>query len=328
MTLPKGKLNLTDLERLVFPHLPRVDDPRKATLDYTTASVQGNLFVASDPVIGVPLQSYGFFAVHYSATDVAMAGVVPQYLNVGIYYPPGTEESWLIKTVQQLGQEANRLNIQIIGGHTGGYDGLQLPIISSTCFGILSEDLPPPPEIKSGAVIIAVGPIARETLWFLANVEPSQVDAILPRTHREALAGDLSPFSVVPLINALSKEDVILMHDLAEGGLATALQELQTLTGRGITVQYDTIPWDSISLRLFEYLNWNPFHCSSFGNFLLVTTRDASEKVLESLSDFGRDVAIIGEFTRKKRILVEYPDRTKPLDSGRDPYQRFTDKLI
>jgi hypothetical protein len=42
---------------------------------------------------------------------------------------------------------------------------------------------------------------------------------------------------------------------------------------------------------------------------------------------FGREAAVIGEFTRKKRVLIEYPDKTKQLDSGSDPYQRFTGKI-
>ena len=327
MTLPKGKLGIDALQRLVFPHLPRVDDSRKVALDYAATKVDGKLFVASDPVIGVPLQYYGFFAVHYSATDVAMAGAVPQYLNLGIYYPPTTEESWLTSTVQQLGQEAEKLNIQIIGGHTGGYDGLQVPLISSTCFGVLPQVALSPPTIKSGTKIIAVGPVARETLWFLANVEPSQVDAILPRTHRETLATDLHPFSVVPTVTALPKEDVLIMHDLAEGGLATALEELRILTGRGLTVQYEAIPWDKMGLQLFEYLNWNPLNCSSFGSFLIITSPDASERVLNHVLELGREAAIIGEFSRKKRVFVEYPDKTKPLDLGSDPYQRFTGNI-
>jgi len=256
-----------------------------------------------------------------------MAGAAPQYLNLGIYYPPHTEESWLISTMQQLGQEAAKLNIQIIGGHTGGYDGLQVPLISSTCFGVVPELVSSPPTIKAGAKIIAVGPIARETLWFLANVEPSQVDAILPRTHREELASDLHPFSVVPTVTALPKEDVLILHDLAEGGLATALEELRILTGRGLTVQYDAVPWDKIGLQLFEFLNWNPLNCSSFGSFLIVASPDASERVLNHVLELGREAAIIGEFTRKKRVLIEYPDKTKPLDMGSDPYQRFTSNI-
>ncbi len=327
MSLSKGKLSLAELNRLVFPHLPRVEDDRKVSLDYVTTQVNGNLVVASDPVIGVPLQYYGFFAVHYSATDVAMAGATPQYLTLGIYYPPETNENWLIDTVTDLGKEAELLNLKILGGHTGGYDGLQTPLITSTCFGILPEKYEHPPQIKAGNVLIAVGPLARETLWFLANVEPSNVDAIVSRSRREKIAIDLSPFSVAALVNTLPKEDILLMHDLAEGGLATGLNELQTATGFGIHIQYNSIPWDEVAISLFDYLGWNPLHCSSFGSFLIITSPEAADPLIQSIRNSAREAAIIGTFTKKKKIIVEYPHETKRLKSGKDPYQRFTSKL-
>ena len=327
MTLPKGKLHLPDLERLVFPHIPRIDDPRKVTLDYATTTVQGNLVVASDPVIGIPLQFYGFFAVHYSATDVAMSGGTPQFLNLGIYYPPETEESWLTKTLQQLGNEANQLNLKVVGGHTGGYDGLQVPIISTTCFGVITDEPFQSSEIKPDDVIIAVGPVTRETLWFLANVDPSHVDAILSRSQREALAMDLSPFSIVPVVNNLPRDHLLLLHDLAEGGLATGLKELQSATGYGITIRYDAVPWDEIGLQLFEYLKWDPLHCSSFGSFLIISTIESADEIIHAAKACNRQAGVIGQFTKKKRIIIEYPDKSKPLEPGEDPYKRFTSEI-
>jgi hydrogenase maturation factor len=328
MTLPKGKLHFPDLERLVFPHIPRVEDPRKVTLDYATTTVQGNLVVASDPVIGIPLQFYGFFAVHYSATDVAMSGGTPQFLNLGIYYPPETEESWLTNTLQQLGKEANELNLKVVSGHTGGYDGLHVPLINTTCFGILTGDPFQPSQVKPDDVIIAVGPVTRETLWFLANVEPTHVDAILSRSQREALAVDLSPFSIVPVVKSLPREGVLLLHDLAEGGLATGLKELQTATSCGITIRYQDVPWDEVGIQLFEYLKWNPLHCSSFGSFLIVSTNESADAIIQAVKTCNREAAVIGQFTKKKRILIEYPDKSKPLEPGEDPYQRFTSNII
>lgn len=328
MSLPKGKLKLQDLERLVFPHIPRSDDPRQVRLDYATTSIQGNLVVASDPVLGIPLRFYGFFAVHYSATDVAMAGATPQYLTTGIYYPPNTNETWLTNTLKQLGKEANQHNIQILGGHTGGYDGLQIPLITTTCFGELAGEPRLPTNVKVGDAIIAVGPVGRETLWFLTNVEPTLVDAILPRSRSEEVAEDLTPFGVIPVAQSLPNDQVTLMHDLAEGGLATGLMELQRATNLGLTVQYEAIPWDEIGLGLFEYLNWNPLHCSSFGSFLIVVSQEVVDNMLQILTKFDRESAIIGQFTRKKQILIEYPDSSKPLEPGEDPYQRFTSEII
>lgn len=327
MTLPKGKLMLSDLERLVFPHLPRVDDPRPVLLDYGSARIDGNVVIASDPVLGIPLQFYGFFAVHYSATDVAMAWANPQYLSLGIYYPPDTEEEWLSTTMIQLGQEANQLNLKIIGGHTGGYDGLTIPVFTSTCIGILPDEAPQIQKVSPGHVVIAVGPIARETLWFLANVEPSTVDAILSRPRREEIAGDLDPFSVVPLIKHLPRERIALLHDIAEGGLATALFELKQATKLGITIQASEIPWDESSLHLFNYLRWNPLYCSSFGNFLIVTESEAANEIIQTIKGFNRKAAVIGAFTKKKHVIIETDEKSERLKPGEDPYTRYTDQI-
>ncbi|MFW9832142.1 MAG: AIR synthase-related protein [Candidatus Thorarchaeota archaeon] len=328
MSLPKGKLPLQELERLVFPHIPRSDDPRSVMLDFATTKINGNLVVASDPVIGIPKRFYGFFAVHYSATDVAMAGAIPRYLTIGVYYPPDTEEIWLKNTMKQLGREADKLNICILGGHTGGYDGLQIPLIATTCFGELLSTPRLPMNVKAGDVIIAVGPVARETLWFVANVEPSLVDANVPRSYREEVAEDLTPFVVAPMIEFLPHERIKLMHDLAEGGLASGLMELKKATGLGITIQYNSIPWDEIALRLFEYLNWDALHCSSFGSFLIIVAKEAVDDCLESLKQSGRNSTQIGQFTRRKRIAIEYPNKVESLKPGKDPYQRFTSEII
>ncbi|MFX1564485.1 MAG: AIR synthase-related protein [Promethearchaeota archaeon] len=327
MTLPKGKLKLSDLERLVFPYLPRVTDSRSVLLDYGAAPITGNVVVASDPVLGIPLHFYGFFAVHYSATDVAMAWATPQYLSLGIYYPPNTGEKWLTATMKQLGHEAQELNLKVIGGHTGGYDGLQAPLIATTCFGILSDLPGHESNIRPEDVIVAVGPIGRETIWFLANIEPATVDTVFPRSQRIALANDLSPFRVVPIVQSLPREQIVLLHDIAEGGLATALFELQQATGLGMVVQCGEIPWDEPSSLLFNYLGWNPLYCSSFGTFLIVTHNESANGIIETIRQHGRKAAIIGKITKKKQIRIASEGKTQRLKPGEDPYKRFTDRL-
>lgn len=327
MFLPNGKLPLDELEKLVFPHLPRVEDLRTVLLDYGSTRIEGNVVVASDPVLGIPLQFYGFFAVHYSATDVAMAWATPQFLSLGVYYPPDTKKEWLTTTMKQLGREAKQLNLKVIGGHTGGYDALKFPLITTTCFGILPEEPIPDLKVKPNDVLIAVGPVARETLWFLANVEPSTVETILTRSQCTEIANDLSPFSVVPLVNALPKEKIIMLHDLAEGGLATALFELQKATGRGITIQYNQIPWDEASIKLSNYLDWNPLHCSSFGSFLIVTEPQAADEIIQAIKRFDRKVTLIGTFIKKKQIRLETDEKSWHLEPGEDPYKRFTSHI-
>jgi len=327
VSLPKGKLSLAKLEQLVFRHLPRVTDTRKIALDFSVTPGPNQLVAASDPVIGIPLVYYGFFAVHYSAADVAMAGAIPQYLMLGVYYPPGTPESWLEATMQQLGEEARQLKIKILGGHTGGYDGLTLPLLSTTCLGFLPQEYKPPERVKAGDALIAVGPIGRETLWFLANIEPSQIEEALTRSEVKGLALDLSYFKVAPFIAKLSRQNIKMMHDLAEGGLATGLAELQKATGLGITIQYDKIPWDNCAIRIFSRLKLNLLHCSSFGSILCVTTSNTAVQTVEKLHSLGRPAAIIGYFAEKQDIFIQREDKRTPLKLGKDPYQKFTSRV-
>lgn len=312
----------------MFRHLPRVDDSREVPLDFTAAPVSSNLVAASDPVIGVPLEYYGFFAVHYSAADISMAFAIPQYLTLGVYYPPGTPEKWLENNMRQLGDAARHLGICILGGHTGGYDGLTLPIISSTCLGFLPEKTQALSSLKSKDVLIAAGPVGRETLWFLANVEPEKVDTVLRSKQRKQVARDLSPFDVASVAGSLSHQKILLMHDLAEGGLATSVTELSRATGLGLTIHYDAIPWDTNAVQLCENLGWNPLHCSSFGSFLIATNKDGATKVLSELSQQNRPAAIIGEFTAKQQLLLKRAGKIAPLSKGHDPYKDYTAKIV
>jgi hydrogenase maturation factor len=132
---------------------------------------------------------------------------------------------------------------------------------------------------------------------------------------------------VVPLVKHLPREKIALLHDLAEGGLATALFELKKATGLGITIQADTIPWDEPALQLFNYLNWDPLYCSSFGNFLIVTEREAAEGIIQTVQSFNRRAAIIGAFTKKKQVIVKVDDKSRRLKPGEDPYKRYTAQI-
>jgi hydrogenase maturation factor len=256
-----------------------------------------------------------------------MAFAIPQYLTLGVYYPPGTSEKWLENNMRQLGKAARALGIRILGGHTGGYDGLTLPIISSTCLGFLSETTRPPRTIKPKDVLIAVGPIGRETLWFLANVEPEEVDTVVKARQRKRLAKDLSPFDVVSVANSLSQSNILLMHDLAEGGLATAVTELCRAAGLGLVIQYDTIPWDKNIIQLCTKLGWNPLFCSSFGSFLIITTKDEASPVMKELNQLDRPAALIGEFTANQQLLLDQAGKVAPLPKGDDPYRDYTSKI-
>ncbi|MFX1563314.1 MAG: AIR synthase-related protein, partial [Promethearchaeota archaeon] len=125
----------------------------------------------------------------------------------------------------------------------------------------------------------------------------------------------------------ISHQNIKIMHDLAEGGLATGLTELQQATGLGITIHYNKIPWDENATRLFMHLKWNPLHCSSFGSFLCVTNSKIADKIIDKLHGLGRPAAIIGHFVEEQVIFIQREDKRTPLKLGKDPYQKFTSRV-
>jgi hydrogenase maturation factor len=181
--------------------------------------------------------------------------------------------------------------------------------------------------VKPKDVLIAAGSVGRETLWFLANVEPEMVDEILRPKRRKQVAKDLIPFDVASVVSSLSHQKILLMHDLAEGGLATSITELSRAAGLGLTIQYDTIPWDTNIVQLCTNLGWNPLHCSSFGSFLIVTDRTDASSVLHELNQHNRPAAIIGEFTANQELLLNRAGKITPLPKGHDPYKDYTAKI-
>ncbi len=321
MKLHKGKLTLKELQRLVLSYISSVETPR---LDFSVAqTASGFLISASDPVIGVPLNHYGFFSVHYSAGDVSLSGIRPQYLILGIYYPPGFDSAWLENNMDILGKEAKKYDIKILGGHTGAYDGLQTPIFSTTAFTFTSEErnILNPQNLKPGDSLIIVGPVTREIAWAVANFKPV-IFSEHCETKPEDIASDLSYLTVLDCAIKAAENGAIAMHDLAEGGLITALNEFANASSLGIELDSDLIPWDNLGYTLVTALDGDIFSASSFGSILIGASNENTEDIINALTPL-RPCTIAGKFTSKKNIILKKNGKDLVIKKKEDIYSRL-----
>ena len=321
MKLHKGKLTLTELQRLVLSYIPSVETPR---LDFSVAQTpSGFLISASDPVIGVPLNHYGFFSVHYSAGDVSLSGIRPQYLILGIYYPPGFDSAWLENNMDILGKEAKKYDIKILGGHTGAYDGLQTPFFSTTALAFTSEkhSILNPQNLKSGDSLILVGPVTREIAWAVANFKPV-IFSEHCETKPEEIASDLSYLTVLDSAIKAAENGAIAMHDLAEGGLITALHELSNASNLGIELNSELIPWDNYGYTLVKALDGDVFSASSFGSILIGIRDELAEDIVKKFKSI-RPCAIAGHFTSKKNVILEKNGKELKIKKKEDIYSKL-----
>ena len=321
MKLHRGKLTLTELKRFVLSYLPSVETPR---LDFSVTQTPGGFLIsASDPVIGVPLNYYGFFSVHYSAGDVALSGIQPQFLILGIYYPPDFDSAWLEQNMNIFGKEAKKYDIRVLGGHTGAYDGLQTPIFSTTALAFTSEkqSILKPQNLKPGDSLVIVGPVTREIAWAVANFKP---DVFLEHCEAksEEIASDLSYLTVLDCAIKAAENGAIAMHDLAEGGLITALQELANASNLGIEVNSELIPWDDYGRNLVTALDGDIFSASSFGSILIGTRKEFTEDIVKTLKTI-RPCAIVGQFTSKKNVILKKDGKELKIKKKEDIYSRL-----
>jgi hydrogenase expression/formation protein HypE len=326
--LPKGKLRGEELRRIVLRHLPMLAEETTTRLDFSRVSrTSGDLIVSCDPIIGIPPYYYGFSAVHVPSADVAIAGVKPRYLELGVYYPPNYPARWLDRNMRDLGAEARRLGIKIIGGHTGGYDGLTLPLISSTCIGIVENRLLSPAAIRPSDSLIMSGPVAHELAIFLSFVETKRMEQLFgPRRVRE-LRKDIGKITVVEPALAAADAGARAMHDAAEGGTALALRELSDASMLGIRLDYDMIPWSEEGLAAAEAYGADPLSASSFGSFLVAVPKEHADDVIKSLAKYERPAQEVGSFTERKAVILKKGDRESRLEIREDIYGRFTAKL-
>ncbi len=277
-----GKLSLDELRRLVFPHLLKVEPG----LDGGVLRLRDEAVVAHAPAIGVPIETLGFFAFHYAASNVAALFAKLRYFIAGIYLPPDSGEEELQTIVKGLGSEAEKYGVEIIAGHTATYTGLELPLVSATCIG---ERIREPGKVEAGDLIALVGKVGGESLWLRAVAEG----------RRDERWRELTP---LPAILRLQRvEGVKLLHDVSEGGVRGALYEISETQSLKLEVDSSKIPLE----EGLEELEVDPLSAPSYGVLIALIDPEAVGEASERCLDAGYPLTIIGEVKEGEGAYID-----------------------
>jgi hydrogenase maturation factor len=85
------------------------------------------------------------------------------------------------------------------------------------------------------------------------------------------------------------------MHDVTEGGLATALEELSIAGNHRIRIDMHKIPVYSETARICGLLGLDPMGLIGSGSLLLCCRQYACDQLLWELRKAGIEVSVIGE---------------------------------
>lgn len=256
-----GKLSFSSLRPLLERAGLRVE------LD---ANEVDGLLVTTNPAIGVPDELLGFFAFHYSASNIAAAFGRPEYAVLDLALPPGysVKEVELILTV--FVGECQKYGVKLVGGHTGRYEGLEYPLASSTVMG---RRLRPRQAPVEGDRIYLLGRVGSEAAWLTgARVE---LEELTPLPKALKVAGIRS---------------VKLAHDISEGGLIGSLLELSSFYGYVTEVERGSVPVDERAPQVEE-----PLALPSYGALVAV----AGAPIDGECADLGLECYEVGRVSSR-----------------------------
>lgn len=317
-----GKVDRASFDRLIFPRLGKADStvvlgPQHgvdaAVIELPDKSV---MVIAEDPTFGMPvlMPHFGWAIVHICASDVAVLGVKPRYLTICLMLPPGTTEAVLDGIWKEVHEECQKLDIAIVGGHTGIYPGIAYPLNGGcTVIGLGTRNqLTPASNAKVGdRVIMTKGP-AIEAAGILA----CQADKALTRKFGRAIVEKAQArfFDMTVVKDALVGAPYAhAMHDATEGGLLNGVYEIAAASGTGVTLFEEKITTPEDITAVCEFFNIDPLISISEGTLVITAAPEKTRHLLQALQQSGIPAWDIGEITAPDRVFVRRDGKREEL---------------
>lgn len=302
-----GKLNWDDLKNLIDNNRGTMrDEVRVRSGIGEDCSVvdfgEYECVMSTDPITGAEVNS-GKLAVNINCNDIASCGVEPLGILVTILAPESSSLDDIKNVMKEIGEEAKKLNVEILGGHTEITGAVNKIVISCTVIGkALKGRAVTTSGAKDADDIIVTKMLCLEGTSIVINDYTDKIKDIL--SENEINEGkDYSKYlSVIKEGIIAGKFGVNSMHDITEGGVLGALWEVAKASNLGFKIYENKMPITNITRKICCKYSIDPLRFISSGS-MLITAKDGKELV-NTLEKEGIKASIIGKITKGKGILV------------------------
>lgn len=327
-----GKLSDYELKKLLacIKKDSRVIVPPLAGYDSGVHKIGDKyLVISTDPCIGVPEEWFGWLLIHYAASDVALFGAKPEFCTINLLGPPSTRPQTFFKVMQQTCRAADELQMAIVTGHTGTYNGLSTLVGVCTAYGTIDKSkLITPSGARPGDYIYCMKPIGLEVAVNFALTRKDTAKRIFGVQKTQELEELVPMQSCVREALLLAETGSIhAMHDATEGGLTAALNEMAEASKVGFRIEFERIPICKEVKTLqkhFQLSEKQLLSMSSTGTILASVSPKAKEKVETTMRRNKIQANVLGIFTKDThRILVRDGKEVLFPEDADDPYARI-----
>ncbi|MEG2017187.1 MAG: AIR synthase family protein [Clostridium sp.] len=292
-----GKLNWDELNYIIDNHKGKKREEVKisngigedcAVVDFGSSKC----VISTDPITGA-VENIGKLAVNINCNDIASCGVEPLGILVTILAPPSTKLQELHDIMEELHQEALKVGVQIIGGHTEITEAVNKIIISCTALGKSTENEPiSTAGARVGDSIIVTKNLCLEGTAILVSDYEERCSKVLNKEEIDEAKAYVDLISVVKEGIIGGKCKVSSMHDITEGGVLGALWEVASASGTGFVVENELMPLGDITNKLCDEFKVDPLKLISSGSMLM--TASNPQDVLMKLEEAGIKGTVIG----------------------------------
>jgi len=267
--------------------------------DIAAADIQNEevLILKSDPIT-FATDAIGNYAVLVNANDIATCGADPRWLLTTLLFPNQTSGSEIQHTMRGLNRVALQYGITLCGGHTEITDAVTRPVVVGSLVGTVAKNsLVDKKSMQAGDKILFTKSVAVEGTAIIAREMADKLLSMgFSHTEVETSRHFLDHISILEEARvARDVGGVTAMHDVTEGGLATAVSELSIAGHHRLRIHVNRIPIFPQTQRICDGLGISPLGLIGSGSLLICCRSEVKDDMLATIRDAGIDVTCIGD---------------------------------
>lgn len=257
------------------------------------------LILKSDPIT-FATDAVGQYAVLINANDIATSGAVPRWFLATLIFPCNTIPAEIFNILDELKQVCQEWNITLCGGHTEISDAVNRPVVSGMLAGTVKKSgLIDKKNVKTGDRVLLTKGLAVEGTSIIAREFAQKLVSLgMKEDEIDSCRQFLSQISIIKEAEIAARfKGTTAMHDVTEGGLATALEELSIASGCKIKVQMENIPVFPQTMTMCELLDIHPLGLIGSGSLIICCREEICKELIAEIFKSGIKVTYIGEVT-------------------------------
>ena len=269
------------------------------------------LVLKSDPIT-FATDSIGQYAVLINANDIATSGAKPRWLLTTLLFPSGVTPSEIRQVIEDLKIFCRKWDITLCGGHTEITDAVTRPVVTGMMAGTVSRNrLIDKRNMAPGDRVLLTKGVAVEGTAIIAREFGDRLKSLgMKDSEIDSGRRFLANISIITEARIAAESNATsAMHDVTEGGLATAVEELGIAGGHRIKINMDTIPVFSQTGKICQLLDIDPLGLIGSGSLLVCCREAACDNLMAAIAKAGIDVTCIGEVLQPGCGITAEKDR-------------------